>query len=331
VAADGILFVCPVCRGSLEADAAAYACRACDRRYPLINQIPDFRLRDDPYISIEADREKAAHLASAARTRSFEALLRYYYSITPDDPPDLAARWTAHALADVEIATFLLRDAGVLEGTSPRGTLLDVGCATGGLLVAASRACPVVGVDIALRWLVVGQKRLEEAGLRARLVCASADRLPFDSATFQLVTCIDVLEHVADGEGMLREAHRVSAPGALMLMTANNRYAPLREPQLGIWAVGWLPRAWQPAYVAWRRPDVHRYRIVLRSARELDRMVERAGYRGGRTDPAGLIVPHRPAPILQRGLTVYNGVRNWPIMRGCLRWVGPRLRTLARR
>jgi hypothetical protein len=35
-----------------------------------------------------------------------------------------------------------------------------------------------VGVDVALRWLMVGQKRLQEAGVSATLVCASARHLP---------------------------------------------------------------------------------------------------------------------------------------------------------
>jgi ubiquinone/menaquinone biosynthesis C-methylase UbiE len=293
----------------------------------VIHGIPDFRLRDDPYISIEADREKAARLVDASRTRSLEALIDYYYSITPDDPPDLALRWKAHALADVQIARFLMDDAGMLEGRSPAGALLDIGCSTGGLLVAADRRWGVVGVDIALRWLVVGQVRLRDAGVRAPLICASADRLPFADATFQLVTCIDVLEHVADAEGALREAHRVSGPGASILITANNRYAPLREPQLGIWGVGCLPRTWQAAYVAWRRPDLNRYSIRLRSASELDRMLTEAGYRSVRTDPAALTAPHRPNRMLQRGLAAYNAARTWPIIRLCLRLVGPRLRT----
>src|SRR5262249_29052453 len=80
--------VCAACRSSVTFGADACSCAGCSRRYPIVHGIPDFRLEDGPYLSIEADRRKALHLAEASATRSFEALVHYYYSITPDDPPD---------------------------------------------------------------------------------------------------------------------------------------------------------------------------------------------------------------------------------------------------
>jgi uncharacterized protein YbaR (Trm112 family) len=92
--------VCPQCRGSVRKDAEAYFCAACSRVYPEICGIPDFRLFPDPYIDISADREKARHLAAATTGMSFEQAVRYYYSITPDDPADLAEVWTARAVSE---------------------------------------------------------------------------------------------------------------------------------------------------------------------------------------------------------------------------------------
>ncbi len=71
-------FCCPQCRGPLSASSAAYRCSACPREYPIVYGIPDFRLYPDPYISFEAEYQKAGQLAEQAERLSFDALVRYY-------------------------------------------------------------------------------------------------------------------------------------------------------------------------------------------------------------------------------------------------------------
>ena len=312
-------FVCPACKGPLSGE---YECRSCARSFPVINGIPDFRLFPDPYIGIEEDRRKATHLFEAAQSRSFAQMLDYYYSITKEDPGDLAVMWTAHALAEPEIARSLLRECGLEHGRA----LLDIGCSTGGLLIAAQPGFEAItGVDVALRWLTIGAVRLREAGVNASLVCANAEALPFAPESFDRITCIDTLEHLRDLPAALREANRVAAPGSTVLCATNNRYAPVPDPQVHLWGVGWLPRSWQSRYVAWRRKDLHRYQIQMRGARELDRLVRDAGFLTSGAQPAPLLAPHRPRlkPVLQ----FYNRLRRAPLMRV----VAPKLWTVARK
>jgi ubiquinone/menaquinone biosynthesis C-methylase UbiE len=323
-------YVCPACKGPLVGQPDLYRCEPCDQRYPIIHGIPDFRLEGDPYIPIPDDRIKAHHLFAAAGARSFEALVRYYYSITPEDPPDLADRWTAHHLAEEEIARVVLHQAALI----PTGTrdLLDLGCSTGALLVAAARmGWAAVGVDVALRWLIVGQKRLEEAGVAATLVCASARHLPFAEGTFSAVTANDLLEHVPDAGAVIAEARRIAARGSTSLFLANNRYFPGPEPHLRIWGVGYLPRRWQRGYVARRRADVHPYSVRIPSACELKRLSRAAGYESVRIDPAPLVAPHIRSGWLQRLLQAYNALRMRLLIRPWLLWLGPRLMVQARR
>jgi len=327
-----IPFVCPACRATLEPGHDAYACGACARAYPVVEGIADFRLEADPYIGIEADRDKARHLAGAAHTRSFEDLVRYYYSITPEDPPDLAARWTRRAVHEVEIARAFFASIGMHASATGAGPLLDLGCATGGLVAAAAAlAPPVAGVDIALRWLVVARHRFRGHGVDATLVCASARHLPFPDGVFRTVIANDLIEHVAGPAEVLHEAARVSSSGARLVVTANNRYAPLVEPQLRLWGVGYLPRRWQSRYVSWRRPDTHRYRIVLRSARELVTLVRGAGWTAVRSEPAPLVSPHVGGRATGAVVALHNRVRSWPLVSGVLRWLGPRLLVSARK
>ncbi len=310
-------FVCPVCKGELDrGDATRYQCDPCNRTYPIVCNIPDFRVAPDPYISIEADREKGRHLAEAACTRSFRQMLEYYYSITPEDPEDLAVGWTAHAIAGPAIAT------GILGGRGGKA-LLDVGCATGGMLTAASAGfSKVVGVDVAFRWLVVAQTQLREAGVEATLVCANAEALPFRDGSFDWITCVDVAEHLRDLAAAAFEFHRVAPQ---LLCVTNNRYAPLPDPQVGLFGVGYLLRKWQPGYVAWRRRDLHRYSVAMRSAGELRRNLERAGYGHVQLSAARLYAPHRPE--MERMLRAYNELA--PIFEPLSRLVGPKLEAIA--
>jgi ubiquinone/menaquinone biosynthesis C-methylase UbiE/uncharacterized protein YbaR (Trm112 family) len=324
-------FVCPICKGPLSKSAGAFGCEPCQRDFPVVCGIPDFRLWPDPYIAMREDRQKGEHLANAARTRSFEALLNHYYDITEEDPPDLAEKWTAHSLAEVTIAHFALEESGML-GELEGARLLDVGCSTGGLLIsAAESADELVGVDVAFRWLVVGQARLREAEVSATLVCANAEALPFEDTRFDAVTAQDVIEHLREAATALVEIRRVSATDAPAFYTTNNRYAPIVEPHIRMWGVGYLPRAWQAPYVAWRREDLHRYSIRLRSAAEINRLVRNAGYAIVKTQPAPLFAPHRDTPILRWVFAAFNWLRKLPLIGGLAALVGPRLCILARR
>lgn len=316
-------FVCPACRGELAAIPSAYTCRACDRHYPIVCGIPDFRLAPDPYIGIEEDRSKAERLFKEGSGRTFQQLLRYYYAVTPEDPADLAERWIARAQAEVEIAAGLVAGAGWSAPGSV--SLLDIGCSTGAMLIARANHHPVrTGVDVALRWLAVGRIRLREAGVSATLVCANAEHLPFPERSFGAVTCVDTLEHVSDPRASMREAHRVSSPGAPLLCTANNRFAPVPEPNIHLWGVGYLPRSRQPDYVRWRRRDLHPYRIRLMTAGELHAAAVSAGYRNAVVEPAPIVAPHA-APLLRCAVDIYARLRDRTVTASLLRVFGPRL------
>ena len=317
-------FVCPQCRGALIATERNYRCDGCARDYPVVCGIPDFRLRPDPYIGLMEDREKGELLWAAAQHRSFEQLLRHYYDITKEDPTDLAAHWIPHSLSEPAIAALVLQGAGLSEAGTE---MLDIGCSTGGMLIAAVRPGrrSVTGVDVAFRWLVVGQARLREAGVQATLVCANAESLPFPDGAFDVVTAQDSLEHFFDPLRAIGEGRRVSRPDGQSLWTTNNRYCPLPEPHVHLAGVGYLPRAWQAPYVEMRRGDLHPYWIRMRGAAEWARLFAQAGYQRARVTPAPLIAPHWQSGPLQAALRTYNRMRAWPVVRQMTRMIGPRL------
>jgi len=94
------------------------------------------------------------------------------------------------------------------EGPLPRA--LDIGCGTGGWLENLTRlGYRVTGIDMAYQACVFCCQR----GL-SRVVVADGNRLPFAAESFDLVTCIDVLEcEAVSPPALVAEAIRVLKPG----------------------------------------------------------------------------------------------------------------------
>ncbi len=74
------------------------------------------------------------------------------------------------------------------------GRALDIGCGKcfGGRLL--TKACTVVNYDLGLEPLIWGQRHF---GRRGKFVCGDAIELPFRDETFDLITALEVVEHVA--------------------------------------------------------------------------------------------------------------------------------------
>lgn len=56
-------------------------------------------------------------------------------------------------------------------------------------------------------------------GQGGRAVRGEVTSLPFDDGSFDLVCALDIVEHVDDGDGALREVARVARPGAIVLIS----------------------------------------------------------------------------------------------------------------
>ncbi len=103
--------------------------------------------------------------------------------------------------------------------------ILDVGCGTGALLKYFSRYGSAQGVDMdedAIAFCHMrGAHSVQKVGPLP---------LPFEDDTFDLITILDVLEHIDDDEGTLRELYRILRPGG-MLMISVPAYQFLWGPQ----------------------------------------------------------------------------------------------------
>jgi SAM-dependent methyltransferase len=94
------------------------------------------------------------------------------------------------------------------------GRILDVGCGTGTMLSYLSRYGRAQGIDAdeeAVRFCL-------ERGVR-NVQQVTSSILPFEDNIFELVTMLDVLEHIDDDAAMLRELHRVLRPSGMLLVS----------------------------------------------------------------------------------------------------------------
>lgn len=125
-------------------------------------------------------------------------------------------------------------------GLRPSQALLDVGCGSGRhTFEALTRGARVLSVDLdgaVLKDVVAMSAALRlEGGFRpgTESWCTNGDvtRLPIAGATFDKVIASEVLEHVADDRGALKELARVIKPGGTLVCT--------------------VPRSW-PERICWR-------------------------------------------------------------------------------
>jgi SAM-dependent methyltransferase len=135
-----------------------------------------------------------------------------------------------------------------LASRAPGRRALDVGCGTGGITVElARRGFDVTGIDHSPAMMEVARRKVEALPGDVKVDFRSGDvrDLPFEDASFDLLTCQGVLHHLTDVAEAVREFARVLAPSGVFYLS---------EPCLGS---NLLLRAWQrgPARLR-RQPEV---------------------------------------------------------------------------
>ena len=277
--------VCPTCGSLPIGGPRSWSCPGCGASFRGLRGIIDLRTAEDEFLSNRDDWDYANGLDADFDRLDFRGLLERYFDLSPEIPPRLRDRQIAHILTAPDRARMWL-DA---LGSDEAAPLLDLGCGSGSFLASvAGSGRPVAGVDIALRWLIVARKRLDEEGLaHVPLACGCAERLPFADRTFAGVVAGDVIEHVADQGATLAEAHRVLRPGGRLFLAAPNRFSLAPEPHVQVWGVGFLPRRWMAGYV--RRVSGRDFRAIRTlGSGEWKRLLGRSPFRGGRIQAPGL-------------------------------------------
>ncbi len=94
------------------------------------------------------------------------------------------------------------------------GNVLDIGCGAGNMIHHLARYGRVQGVEVDARPVAMARAR----GYDVRQGDATRG-IPFGDASFDLVTALDVIEHVDDDAAILREAYRVARPRGILAIS----------------------------------------------------------------------------------------------------------------
>jgi 2-polyprenyl-6-hydroxyphenyl methylase/3-demethylubiquinone-9 3-methyltransferase len=99
--------------------------------------------------------------------------------------------------------------------------VLDVGCGGGILAEAmARRGAKVTGIDLSEKALRVAQLHLLESKLDIRYEMTAAENL---TGEFDVVTCMELLEHVPEPASMVAACARLVRPGGQVFFSTINR------------------------------------------------------------------------------------------------------------
>lgn len=125
-----------------------------------------------------------------------------------DDPDYLAGR----AYRRLQMERLVARIRALVPNAR---TLLDVGAATG-LLVEAARDAGIDAVGVEPSRALVDEARRRSLPVHEGILPCAA----LGDRTFDVVACVDVIEHVSDVKGLLDQLAKVTAPGgAVVLLT----------------------------------------------------------------------------------------------------------------
>jgi len=117
----------------------------------------------------------------------------------------------------------------LLEREVPPGRLLDIGCGVGVVLQAASPAWTATGVEPS-KWAA---KHARET-FHLNVIEGSVEDTKFPDASFDAVTMLDVIEHLADPRHVLAEVHRILRPGGVFYIYTPDLSAPVAR-LMGRW------------------------------------------------------------------------------------------------
>ncbi len=153
---------------------------------------------------------------------------------------------------------------------NPGDRVLDLGCGEGRHTIGAYITEDVfaVGVDLCLKDVSTARERAadfvdpQHPHKRMLLACANGLHLPFADGTFDKVICSEVLEHIPDYRGVLKEIQRVLKPG-------------------GDFAAS-VPRRWPERICWWLSSEYHEVEgghIRIFDSQALRDDIEREGFR----------------------------------------------------
>jgi SAM-dependent methyltransferase len=102
--------------------------------------------------------------------------------------------------------------------------VLEVGCGAGTDLIRFARGGAIpTGIDLAASSIALARRNFSLEGLRAELLVADGEQLPFAARRFDLVYAHGVVQYTTDAGALVDECRRVLKPGGTAIFQVYNR------------------------------------------------------------------------------------------------------------
>jgi 2-polyprenyl-6-hydroxyphenyl methylase/3-demethylubiquinone-9 3-methyltransferase len=157
-------------------------------------------------------KQQAEHNIDAGERKKFDAVASGWWD--PEGPFR-----PLHELNPARLK-FIADRAGLSEAK-----VVDVGCG-GGILAEslARKGAEVTGIDVAPRVLATARLHLHESGLNVDYREVTVEELASEATgSFDVVTCMEMLEHVPDPASIIQSVQRLLKPGGHGFFSTLNR------------------------------------------------------------------------------------------------------------
>ncbi|MDE0184938.1 MAG: methyltransferase domain-containing protein [Candidatus Poribacteria bacterium] len=111
----------------------------------------------------------------------------------------------------------------IIELGACEGKILDLGTGTADIPILLAQRLPkiqIVGIDLSLNMLKLGEAHVADAGLADRIVleCVDAKSLPYPDQSFDGIISNSIIHHIPDPMPALREISRTVRSGGLIMI-----------------------------------------------------------------------------------------------------------------
>jgi SAM-dependent methyltransferase len=189
-----------------ENPVAVRQCISCGSREasPLLTSVDRFHGRSEAYHLVRCDSCSLVWLDNPPEPSEMGSHYTQDYDRTIAAAGDSPKRWTKHAK--------------VIAKYKSGGSLLDLGCSEGGFLrVMSGPSWKLFGVEMSSE-----VAKRAEANTGAKVFVGDILDAPFPSASFDVITCSHVLEHVYDPQAVLRKVVDWLKPGGIFYVAIPN-------------------------------------------------------------------------------------------------------------
>ena len=188
-------FFCPVCRNNgLTRAGDRLVCTACNAGFNIKNNLYSFTGRS-AYNKIEKLQDEI-------------------YSANVEEK--------VQAQYEIMLYPVCIREQAIVTSldkfnVTPEDTVLEIGCRDGQVLhyIGKKTGCTCLGLDISEKNL----NYISKLNPGNKYLVANADNIPLPDSSIDKVICFELLEHVKDKDGVLREVHRVLKKSGLAIIS----------------------------------------------------------------------------------------------------------------